>query len=239
MRNLKHCGYHFFVVNGLPWLHFEDAFLPIRLICEPTQETLTGTLLLGYLVLFRGKINAPPGGGGGGGWERAFGNWGAGDCVLLCGSGGTPLESPRRAPQGGCSGFPPALPPAPSSRLRTEGTEGAAKKKEVVALQGWLAIAASSTSNLKSAWNFSVEVIGVTCRNSFHGPVGEHREMTGQFKSWVSVFLLQTNFSLNGHKTVMYGLMSDNLWTPNISPKCHAEGSPFFTVKKGNSNPNF
>lgn len=175
----------------------------------------------------------------GAGWERAFGNWGAGDCVLLCGSGGTPLESPRRAPQGGCSGFPPALPPAPSSRLRTEGTEGAAKKKEVVALQGWLAIAASSTSNLKSAWNFSVEVIGVTCRNSFHGPVGEHREMTGQFKSWVSVFLLQTNFSLNGHKTVMYGLMSDNLWTPNISPKCHAEGSPFFTVKKGNSNPNF
>lgn len=34
MRNLKYCGYHFFVVNGLPQLDFEDTFLPIQVVLK-------------------------------------------------------------------------------------------------------------------------------------------------------------------------------------------------------------
>lgn len=57
----------------------------------------------GYLVLFREKTSAPSGWGP---WERMFGSGGAGGCMLLCGSGGMSLASPRRALQGGCSQLP-------------------------------------------------------------------------------------------------------------------------------------
>lgn len=46
------------------------------------------------------------------------------------------------------------------------------------------------------------------------------------------VFLLQINLSLNAHKTVMYRLICDNLWTRGIFPKHHMERSAFCTIKK-------
>lgn len=150
-------------------------------------------------------------------------------------------------PQEGTPGWVLTVPPGPatspllSPEDRGDGRccQGAVQKKEIVASQCWLAIAASSTSNLKSAWNFSVEVIGVACRNSFHGSVGEHREMTGQCKSWASVFLLQTNFSLNGHKTVMYGLISDNLNTKHLSKVPHGGVAFLYCKKRATPIPTF
>lgn len=103
MRNLKCCGYHFFLVKRPCttsfWRHFSSN------TSDPWAYTRGANWhsAPGYLVLFREKTSAPSG------WapcERAFGSGGAGGCMWLCGSGGVSSASPRRALQGGCSQLP-------------------------------------------------------------------------------------------------------------------------------------